>query len=68
MPLTPKDQTVKLRPSLLKRKKHLTIAREENKHMELALDPETRLQSQRSRLSSQKPTLKDRYQIKGLYI
>ena len=42
VPLTPKDQTFKLKPSLLMRTKHLMVRREEDKHTNHALDSEDR--------------------------
>jgi len=56
VPSTPKDQTLKSRPSLLTRRKHLTVLEEENKHKKVPLTLKTGLSSQRSRLSSRKPT------------
>ena len=40
MSLTLKDESFKLRPSLLTRRKHLTIVGEENKHTNRVLNPE----------------------------
>ena len=42
MPLASKDQTLMSRPSLLTRRKHLTVPGEEKKHPNCALDPKDR--------------------------
>jgi len=47
VPLSPKAQTFKLRPSFSRRRKHLMVAREENNHTKHASTPKIEISSQR---------------------